>query len=593
MRKIFWLIALALLGVVACKKQSFLDDKTTSLIDANAVFSDSIRTMSFLNRLYEEMPFNFIRDRWEGGNTVQGTDDSEFNLANPVRRSVALYLGNYSAQEFRHSDAWEVPWNNIRRANLLLSRLSTTPLSPTLQSRVRGEAKFMRAYFYAYLAMNFGGMPLIGDTLFGKDDNINVPRASFEETVNYIVKDLDEATALLPVPGVQAVGGYEDRDYGRVTKGSCMALKARLLLYAASPLSNGGTIAGASEEQKKVAGYPTYSVARWQAAADAADAVIRSNYYRLFVDNSKPGLGFYKVFLERVNPEFILFLNQGSNKYFEQGWNPPTRGGNNNLRPTQNIVECFPMKNGKSIKDPTSGFDPRNPYANRDPRFNYSIIFNGSRYQRANAGVDTVFTYANQPVTNPVRNLTNDAYDESVMPPGARQTGYYARKMCDSNIAQNSAGNTLRGWSLLRYAEILLSYAEAINEVGQVAKAYEKMIELRNRAGIDAGADGLYGMKPGMTVNEMREFIRNERRIELAFEGDYRWDDIRRWKIAEVVNNGKLRSIKIERTPGTMAYTYTEVLGLVPHFFAPKMYLFPIPGIEIRKMPAMIQNPGW
>jgi hypothetical protein len=179
------------------------------------------------------------------------------------------------------------------------------------------------------------------------------------------------------------------------------------------------------------------------------------------------------------------------------------------------------------------------------------------------------------------------------MPPGARQTGYYARKMCDSNIAQNSAGNTLRGWSLLRYAEILLSYAEAINEVGQVAKAYEKMIELRNRAGIDAGADGLYGMKPGMTVNEMREFIRNERRIELAFEGDYRWDDIRRWKIAEVVNNGKLRSIKIERTPGTMAYTYTEVLGLVPHFFAPKMYLFPIPGIEIRKMPAMIQNPGW
>lgn len=146
---------------------------------------------------------------------------------------------------------------------------------------------------------------------------------------------------------------------------------------------------------------------------------------------------------------------------------------------------------------------------------------------------------------------------------------------------------------LLRYAEIVLSYAEAINEVGQTAVAYEKMKEIRESAGIDPGPDGLFGMKPGMTVSEMREVIRNERHIELTFEGDFCWDDIRRWKIAEVINNGNLRGVMIERNPTTRAYTYTPVVGFVAHSFTPKQYLFPMPGLEIRKMPLMIQNPGW
>ncbi|HEX8315255.1 MAG TPA: RagB/SusD family nutrient uptake outer membrane protein, partial [Flavisolibacter sp.] len=407
MRKIYFIIVIAFTGMVACKKQSFLDDKTSSLIDVNAVFADSTRTMAFLTRMYEEIPFAFNPDRWEGGNTVQGTDDAEFSLANPVRRSVALYLGNYSPEQFIHGDAWVIPWTNIRRANMLISRLPGTPLSERLQIRVKGEAKFMRAYFYAYLAANFGGMPLVGDSLFA-DEIINVPRASFEETVNYVVKELDEAAQLLPSPiGTYSQTlpfgqtAYEDRDYGRVTKGACMALKARLLLYAASPLFNGGAIPGASEDQKKVAGYPTYDVSRWQKAADAANAVINSNYYALNVENNiKPGFGFYNVFLQRKLPvplqEYILVFNRPANKDFENAWNPTTRGGGSRVRPTQNIVDCFPMKNGKAITDPTSGYNPANPYVNRDPRFNYTIMFNGSRYQRANSGLDTVFTYSIQ-----------------------------------------------------------------------------------------------------------------------------------------------------------------------------------------------------
>jgi len=602
MRKINLLVAFVLLGTVSCKKQSFLDDKTTSLIDVNAVFSDSARTMAFVTRMYEEIPFNFNLDRWEGGNTAQSGDDAEFTLANPARRSVALYLGAYSAEQFIHGDAWNIPWNNIRRANLLLSRLETTPLSSSLQSRLRGEAKFMRAYFYSYLAINFGGMPLIGDTLYTKDDNINVPRATFEETVNAIVKELDEAAVLLPIPNVgynpslpPGQSGYEDRDFGRVTKGACMAVKARLLLHAASPLFNGGAIAGASEEQKKVAGYPTYSVARWQAAADAADAVIKSTYYSLNEENNvKPGFGFYNVFLKRYpNPEYILFVNRPPNRDMEGAFLPSTRGGGNRYRPTQNLVDCFPMKNGKAITDPTSGYNPTNPYVNRDPRFNYTIIFNGSRYQRANSGQDTVFTYSNKVTATNLANTSGDGYNPDLAPPSTPLTGYFSRKMCDSNIASNSSANTNRGWPLLRHAEIIMSYAEAVNELGQTDKAFEKMKEIRIRAGIDPGADGRYGIKPNISIAEMRDLIRNERHIEFAFEGDIRWDDIRRWKIAEVVNNGKLRGIMIERHPTTKAYTYTPVVGFVAHFFAPRQYLFPIPGLEIRKMPLMVQNPGW
>ncbi|MEO5564441.1 MAG: RagB/SusD family nutrient uptake outer membrane protein, partial [Chitinophagaceae bacterium] len=594
------IIAIVLMGAVSCKKQSFLDDKTTNLIDVDAVFSDSIRTMAFVTRMYEEIPFQFNLDRWEGGNTVQGTDDAEFTLANPARRPVALYLGAYGPDQFIHGDAWNIPWNNIRRVNLLIKNLPSTPLPESLKGRIKGEAKFMRAYFYTCLIVNFGGIPIVGDSLFTKDDNIDIPRSTFEQSVNYVLKDLDEAAALLPIPNVgydpslpPGQTGYEDRDYGRVTKGACLALKAKLLLYAASPLFNGGAIAGASEDQKKVAGYPVFDASRWQKAADAAKAVMQSGYYSLHDVPGKPGLGFYDVFLQRVNREYILFVNRPPNRDMENAYLPSTRGGGFRYKPTQNLVDCFPMKNGKSIQDPTSGYDPANPYYNRDPRFNYSIIFNGSRYQRANTGQDTVFTYSILTTPTNFKNPTADGYNPNDAPPSAPMTGYFLRKMCDSSIANNSSANTNRGWPLLRYAGIVLGYAEAINEAGQTALAYDAMKDIRKRAGIDAGGDGLYGMKAAMTVAEMRAVIQNERHIELAFEGDARWDDIRRWKIAEVVNNGKLRGILIERSPQTMKYTYKEVFGFVPHSFAPKQYLFPIPGLEIRRMPSMIQNPGW
>jgi len=170
-------------------------------------------------------------------------------------------------------------------------------------------------------------------------------------------------------------------------------------------------------------------------------------------------------------------------------------------------------------------------------------------------------------------------------------SGYYSRKMCDATLSANSPGNTNRGWPLLRYGEILLIYAEAVNETGQTALAYPVLRQLRARAGIIAGADGNYGMNPNMDVKAMRAFIQNERHIELMYENT-RWDDVRRWKIATTTQNGRNKLMQITKnTNGT--YTYTVVSSFFLHSFNERNYLLPIQNSEIRKAPAMVQNPGW
>jgi hypothetical protein len=250
------------------------------------------------------------------------------------------------------------------------------------------------------------------------------------------------------------------------------------------------------------------------------------------------------------------------------------------------------MKNGMQPLNPdgsvnvASGYNPANPYVNREPRFYYSIIFNGSNYFNNTGGaVLPVWTFVNGTGTIPAPTQTADAFGAGTT------TGYFSRKMCDSNISANSGANTNRAWPLMRYAEVLLNYAEAINETGQTALAYPKMIELRQRAGIDPGANNLYGMKAGMTQAEMRELIRNERRIELAFE-DHRWHDIRRWKIAIVTNNQFNKVMRVvKNSNGT--FTYNRQESIRRHNFRPEMYLMPIPDVELNKMPAMVQNPGW
>jgi len=601
MKKIITIIIVSAFMAACSKSGGFLDDKTTALDEAQ-VFSDSLRTIQFLNGIYAEgtfgntdyagIGFSFNKRRWEThGNTEQSVDDAEYSLSSATRPSVMFYQGTFSAANYGASppatDFWAIPYRNIRRVNLLLSKLPTVPLSDYMKSRMKGEAKCLRVWYYMQLLIVYGGVPNIGDEVYDIDDFLNIPRQKFADLVKYLSDELDEAASLLPVPNAAFPVGYDALDYGRVTKGTAMGLKSRLLVYAASPLFNGGAIDAASPEQKELVSYPTYSVAHWQAAADAAQAVINSGYYSLLVNNSQPGLGFYQTFLTRVNSENIFVVTRPNNKDFEAYYLPGTRNGQNYSRPTHNLVDAFPMISGKAITEAGSGYDPQNPYVNRDPRFRYTIIFNGSKYQANDNTQNFVWTFTGA-------GQTGDAFSSG------GNTGYFVRKMCDSTVTNSVGANPARNWPIMRYAEILLNYAEAINETGQTALAYPKLAELRERAGIEPGGDNLYGMKPDMTQAEMRTFIQNERRIELAYE-DQRWHDIRRWKIAMTLYNGGPRGFNkvmhpilvSGNSPATYKFNYVVENNIREHVFRPEMYLLPIQDAEIRKMPAMLQNPGW
>ncbi len=239
------------------------------------------------------------------------------------------------------------------------------------------------------------------------------------------------------------------------------------------------------------------------------------------------------------------------------------------------------MINGKPISDPASGYDPNNPYVNRDPRFANTIIYNESMLWWGNfSSMRPVYTF-----DNVAPHFPTSAQDQ--FGANGTTTGYYGRKMAEVN----TSSNTERGWPLIRYAEILLNYAEAINETGQPELAVPKLIEIRNRAGIEPGDNGRYGIPVGVTVAQLREIIHNERRIELAFEGGHRYFDLRRWKMMQegARQNEVMRITR--NADGT--YTYNRDLSIRVHNFRPALYLYPIPQSEINKMPLMVQNPGY
>jgi hypothetical protein len=576
MKKTLALLLAGLAATSACQKDDFLEPRTSALTE-DTVFTDSANTVAFQTRIYSDINYSFNKGRWSShGNTELATDDAEYRYSGGGQMAVILYSGTHSPLNLPDPgliDFYNVPWYNIRRCNLLLSKLklSTVPLSARTRARMALETRFLRAWYYHELLITYGGVPIIGDDVYGLEDFITKPRTPYADCVKYLSDELDACAAGLVSAPAQAAA-----DYGRITSGACLGLKSRILLYAASPLFNGGAETTDASLAALVS-YPTYNVSYWQAAAAAANAAITSGQYSLVEDNTTaPGYGFYSMFLQRYNPEYMFFYNRGGNRDFEGYYFPPTRGGWNSM-PTQNIVDAFPMKNGKAITDPTSGYVATNPYVNRDPRFYNTIVYNQAPlFLASSAGPAPVNTYEGAP---------NDGFDIN-----GSTTGYFCRKMCDATTSANSQ----RGQPLMRYAEMLLNYAEAINETGQPTLAEPKLMDLRRRAGIDVGTDGRYGIPSGMSVAQMREFIRNERRIELAFE-DQRWHDIRRWKTAMVVANGFNNRMRIVRsgTSPNFTYTYNIVPTIRRHNFRPEMYLMPFPDGEIRKIPGFRQNPGW
>jgi len=422
-------------------------------------------------------------------------------------------------------------------------------MSQDLKNRLTGELKFQRAFRYFDLIRNYGEVVLVGDRVYNLSDDFSTTdslyvRSSIKDGIKYVTKELDEAAALLPIDHSNSNWAL-----GRATKGAALALKSRLLLYAASPLFNAGT---------------------WADAADAAKDVMNLQQYSLYEG------GYGKLFLTATNNPEIIFerlyttgavhvameIANGPNGY--DGW-----GGNT---PLQNLVDDYEMANGKPIKDKTSGYDSTHPYANRDPRFYATILYNGAPYRG-----DTVWTY------------TPGGKDSKDGPSNwnTSKTGYYLKKFMNDNLPivnpWGIAGT--QPWIYFRYAEILLNYAEAENEaVGPTSDVYSAINKVRKRAGMPDLPDGL-------TQESMRTAIRYERRVELAFE-EHRYYDVRRWKIADVTENEPAYGISVTKANGQ--FTYNRITAMSGKHFEDKQYWLPIPREEILASDNKLkQNSGY
>ena len=585
--KIYWSILFtglvtATCFITACKKD-FLDQKTLSAVDETAVFRDSTRSLGIINDLYSALGISFNPRRFNNTGLDAACDESE-PVSDPTIYTYKISSGGINASN-ADKGLWTTTFRMVRAANIFLKNKDSIRISNTTRDYWVGQVRFFRAWYLFTLLKHYGGIPLIGDKIFADNEKIDVPRSSFEACIKYLTDELDAAAATLP-------SSYNSGDPNqlRVTKGSALAVKARMLLYAASPLFNSGP---RSDDPDHFLTFPSADPERWKQASDAAKAVINLGVHSLYTSSATP---LYTLFLQNTpQPEHILAYWQpavtANNFYVEASANPTSRGGFNGWQgtkyfPTQELVDEFDMINGLRITDPASGYPGigDNMYKNRDPRLTYTVNYNGSIRTLGSFGSQPVNTYTGVIPTGNAA-ATSASLDGIYTPTGAL-TGYFRYKMCNG-----ATGELYRPWVVMRYAEVLLNAAEATNEYfGATTEVYDWLKMIRSRAGIMPGIDGLYGLKAGMTKEEMREAIWHERRVELAFE-EHRFWDVRRWKIAPQTENAETHGMEITRAAnGSFSY---RVIVIRKHVFTDAMYFWPIPQSELTKSPALKQNPGY
>lgn len=512
-----------------------------------------------------------------GGNYLDAASDDAVSSAGGLPAVQSMSTGAYTSTNTNADDDWTSNYTNIRSATVFIVNINQVPMLEKLpngqsaRSAFRSEARFLRAWLYFGLLKRYGGVPLLGDAIRQLTDNAQLPRNTFEECVNYIVSECDNIKDSLRTAAM--VNGST---YGRITRGAAMALKAEVLLFAASPLYNGGNI----DNGNPLTGYASYDINRWKLAADAAKDIISKGEYKLMPV-------FKDVFTSQAAPvgtntETIFWVQVGTNMDVEKNNAPAgytSAGGKGITSPTQGLVDAFPTDSGYAITDAASGYNPGQPYDHRDPRLDQTVFHNGSLW--LNRAVQT--------------------YDGGLDKPGGTvqqtKTGYYMRKFMGAfeSVPSNppSYSNTVHDFVHFRYAGVLLAYAEAANEFsGPTADVYNILYALRQRAGIFPGPGNHYGLKQGMTQAEMRDVIRNERRVELAFE-EHRYWDLRRWKIAaQQYNTAPLGGMDIQLSSSGQLF-YNPIPVLTTKFRDPQMYFYPIPYNEVVRNPRMKQNPLW
>ena len=593
--KIKNILILAILAGSFCACSDLINPSVQNAQSAEQMFEDAASAQGILGYGYANLPFE------TKSTTDIATDDAVTNELGSAYRSMAQ--GTWAANNDPMSQ-WQARKITIQYMNIFLQNAHDVQWSsdPKRQAmfvdKLRGEALALRALNMYYLLRNHAGWTsdgrLLGVPIIlepeGFDSDFNQPRATFQECVDQIYADVDEAMALLPFDYVQLTDDsavpqkYQDlgvayaQEYnvvfgdtfrGRISGRIAQTIKALTALLAASPAYAEGTNV-------------TYTDAANEAAAVLKHingvAGMDPTGYKWFMDKKTlDALGsgecppeiLWRGSMNKGTEDYAFGLNQEVQNY------PPTLYGNGRINPTQNLVDAFPMANGYPITASGSGYSAQNPYADRDPRLSEYIMYNGTVYR------DTeIITGSYSTDDNGLNRISNST-----------RTGYYLRKLlrddCDPNSTTQLAQYHYPVY--IRYTEIFLNYAEAANEAwgptgtGSFGySAYDVIKALHDRAGVGNDyLDSIQGDK-----EKMRELIRNERRIEMCFENKRFWD-MRRWKLDLTE---PAYGVRIEQSGSSLIYNEFEV---EPRNYKSHMYYGPIPETEVLKWSNLDQNQGW
>jgi starch-binding outer membrane protein, SusD/RagB family len=632
MRKLLFILSvISLLGIATSCQKDFLETTPLGAYSDAAVWTDPNLCAAFVSEIYRNAlgyPFAIERLSDFVDETSFTPDWGVFDFNKSLMTQDALMGWDWNwggngplggsdgvsptAQTRRHY-VWNALYKTVRSCNLFFSKVDgvTFPDEDT-KDRTIGEVYFLRGYTYHCLAALYGGVPIITKA-YGLNEDYSIARNTYADCVNYIVGQLDTAALLLP-------DAFTGDNRGRATKGAALAMKARTLLYAASDLHNSASMSvyAPGFAHPELLGYTTGAqAARWTAAKAAAKAVIDLNQFDLYKPTPASGdsvaQNFVEYFLSSGYESEDILLQYFSIKsaydwsdYFPAKYCGPNGyhlWGNNT--PLGDIVDEYEMKDGSAFNwsNPTHS---ANPYSNRDARFYASILYEGCPWRKRPADVQSIdpwdkiqvgHVFALDGTTQLVPGV--DTRQSDIENWNGGRTGYYLRKFVDPSIDPQYTNQSIP-FRHIRYAEVLLNYAEACieeNTGSDLVDARDAINDVRTRAGQPAIAAGL-------SQAQLRTAVRHERRIELAFE-DHRFFDVRRWVIGSTAYKAKHR-VEVKyitaaatnyRQPdgstwGTPIYSDAMFVEETSAW-NDKCYFFPIYRDEMNKNTDLFQNPGY
>lgn len=568
--------------------ESVFDAKPATEFAEQDVWSDPNLIQLYLNNLYQENPWWFYMTALSVDEARCYASGNDFNANNMIMTPDNAGWGD-----------WNARYRTIRSCNIFLENIDNLPESSDLvdgvklKDRLKGEATFLRVWYYSFLVNYFGGVPLITKS-YELTDEFNAPRDSYADCIKFIADECDVAAALLPLENTG------DND-GRITKGAALALKSRMLLYAASDLHN--TDKFSSFSNPEVLGYVGGDRAsRWQAAKDAAKAVMDLGIYDLYKPNpSSPDeatQNYEDLFVSRRSVEdiFVRYYTASADMGVD-AWVvfPNGFGGIEYIGAISELVDAYEMADGTifSRSNPEQNLEP---YKNRDPRFYASILYEGAKFRSRSSnllaydpvGVLQVGTWE---VWNSATNSIDYVYgldgrNSAVYPGGYNNTGTSMLKFIDRKVDLDVNHAMDLTWRFVRYSEIVLNYAEACIGLGQEEEARTYINMIRKRAGMPDITD---------SGEALIKRYQNERRVELVFE-NHRIFDVRRWMIGEeayhpVHGVEVVYELNPDKTTATIP-TITPV-QIMTGSWEDKAYFFPISREEIDKNPDLVQNPGY